>query len=313
MQILTDISEAEPFRNGAVSIGNFDGVHRGHQAMLSALVEQARRLDGPALAMTFDPPPVALISPAKVPPRLSTIERKAELMSKLGVDALLVYPTNREFLSLTADDFFQQIVLQQLQAKGMVEGDNFCFGRNRSGTADVLRDYCERSGLELRIISPVTAGEKVISSTRIRELIRHGSVSEAVELLGHPYQLTGKVVSGAQRGRLIGFPTANLAEVTTLIPAPGVYAGRCEVDGRAVAAAINIGPNPTFAEQEHKIEIHLIGHDGDLYGQQLSVELFTECRKIKQFDSAESLRLQLEKDIAQIEQLFRERFGSDAR
>jgi len=279
--------------------------------MLSALVAQAGKLNGPSLAMTFDPPPVALISPEKVPPRLSTVERKAELMAKLGVDALLVYPTNRAFLGLTADEFFQQIVLEQLQARGLVEGENFCFGRNRSGTADVLRSYCEQSGLELQIVPPVTAGEVMISSTRIRDSIRNGRVDEAVDLLGHPYQLTGRVVSGAQRGRQLGFPTANLSEVKTLIPAPGVYAGSCNVSGVRLAAAVNIGPNPTFAEQEHKIEIHLIGHNGDLYGQELSVDLFAACRSIQQFDSAESLKLQLEKDIRHIRGLFQQRFGSD--
>ena len=309
MQIVHGFDALKAHRGGVVSIGNFDGVHRGHQAMLQELVGMARELQVSSVAMTFDPPPVALIAPQRVPPRLSTLARKAELMEQLGVDCLLVYPTDREFLSLTAEQFFDQIVLGELQAKGLVEGENFCFGKNRAGNSHLLRSFCQKRGLQLQIIPPVQLGHETISSTRIRELIIEGELEMASEWLGQAYRMTGTVVPGAQRGRVLGFPTANLAHVETLVPPAGVYAGFCPLEDRLIPAAVHVGNNPTFAEADHKIEVHLIDFEQNLYGQALSVDLFARCRSTQQFETAEALQIQLQHDIQQVRQLFEFRFG----
>lgn len=309
MQILSGIQEIGPFAGGVVSIGNFDGVHRGHRVMLKELVRLAEKLNVPAVAITFDPPPVALIAPQRVPPRLTTSERKAELMSELGVDALLVYRTNREFLNLSPAEFFQQVVLDQLQAKGLVEGENFCFGKNRAGNSQLLGEFCQEHQLELKIVSPVLNEGEVISSTGIRYALAQGDFAKGVNWLGKAYGLTGTVVSGAKRGRILGFPTANLDGISTLIPQEGIYAGLSWFDGKPVGAAVHIGKIPTFDDDSVRVEVYLLDFEADLYGQSVSVDLFARIREIKRFDSSESLKLQLQQDVEQVRNLVETRLA----
>lgn len=303
MQVIRSLDHDFPCRGGVVSIGNFDGVHRGHQAMLRKLVSLAHQRDVPATAMTFDPPPVALIAPEKVPPRLSTVERKAELMEKLGVDCLLVYPTNREFLNLSPEAFFQKIVLQELQACGLVEGPNFFFGKDRSGDVRLLEQMAREEKLAFEVVPAVESDTGVISSSLIRRLIANGEVEEAVTLLGHPYRMTGRVEPGASRGNELGFPTANLGEVETLIPSAGVYAGIARIGGERYAAALNIGSNPTFADEDFKLEVHLLDFERNLYGQELSVDFLASVREIRKFDSPEDLQKQVQQDVTKVRQI----------
>lgn len=287
-----------------LSIGNFDGVHLGHRRMLTTLVAHAHRQQRPATVMTFDPPPVALLAPDKLPPRLSTVERKAELMKRLGITALLVYPTDKALLQLSARNFFEQIILDRFNACGIVEGPNFFFGHKRSGNIDTLREYCARHQRGLEIVEPIEFGGELVSSTRIRGLILAGRFNEAVELLGHPYEIQGVVKAGAQRGRTLGFPTANLEQIHNLIPGEAVYAGRVTIGEHHFAAAVNIGPNPTFNEFQHKVEVHVLDFAGDLYDQRLSVELIREIRKVESFSDSESLTNQLNRDLAQCRAAF---------
>ncbi|HBN75555.1 MAG TPA: bifunctional riboflavin kinase/FAD synthetase [Planctomycetaceae bacterium] len=301
MQIVRQIDDFHPFRGGVVSIGNFDGVHLGHRAMLRKLVSLAKRRGVMATAMTFDPPPVALIAPERVPPRLSTVKRKAELMESLGIDCLLVYPTSREFLSLSAQDFFEQIIRQQLKALGLVEGPNFFFGKGRQGDVKLLAELAASQQMDFEVVSAVEQEGMVISSSLIRQMISQGRIEEAVHWLGHPYRLTGTVETGASRGSGLGFPTANLTDIHTLMPRNGVYAGVTEIEGRPYPAALNIGANPTFADNNFKLEAHLIGYQGDLYGQELSVDLLSFVRDIQKFEDAAQLKSQLEKDVSAIQ------------
>ncbi|MCA8988357.1 MAG: riboflavin biosynthesis protein RibF [Planctomycetaceae bacterium] len=300
MQIVTDLTSFAPFCGGVVSIGNFDGVHRGHQQILKRLVSRAREKNVPAVAMTFDPPPVALIAPQRVPPRLSTVARKAELMSWLDVDCLLVYPTTREFLSLTAQQFFEQVIGSQLQSCGLVEGPNFFFGKNRSGNIDLLASMTATAGLDFEVVPAQLDEGETISSSGIRQMIAGGQFDRAVSWLGHPYRLTGIVSPGAARGTGIGFPTANLNEILTLVPHPGVYAATTTIEGKSYPAAVHIGGNPTFAEESTKVEVHVIGFQGDLYGRELSIDLTCHLRQVQRFSSVEALQEQLQKDIAAV-------------
>lgn len=297
MQLVRGWESIESLKGGYASIGNFDGVHRGHQAMLNVLISLARSEGVPAVAVTFDPHPIALLKPDAAPPALTTIEQRAELLGRYGVDVTLVLPTDRSFLSLTAEEFFETIVIGKLQARGLVEGPNFFFGRNRSGNITVLRSLCASHGLSFDVAPPATVDEQLVSSSVIRSLLETGDVAHAVRLLGHHYRLCGKVGTGAQRGRTIGFPTANLMEVPTLIPANGVYAGWAWVNGHRQAAAIHIGPNPTFAEAQRKIEVHLLDFQGDLYGQSLPVDFVDRVRDVQKFSSVEELTSQLKKDL----------------
>lgn len=287
-------------QGGYASIGNFDGVHRGHQAMLNVLISRARSDNVPAVAVTFDPHPIALLKPEAAPPALTTIEHRAELLCRYGVDVTLVLPTDRSLLALTAEEFFDDVVRGRLHARGLVEGPNFFFGRNRSGNITVLRSLCGSHGLSFDVAPPATVDEQLVSSSVIRSLLETGDMAHAVRLLGHPYRLTGTVGQGAQRGRTIGFPTANLVDVKTLIPANGVYAGWAYGTNHRHAAAIHIGPNPTFAEAARKIEVHILDFQGDLYHQSLSIDFLERVRDVRKFASVDELRSQLQQDIQSV-------------
>ena len=208
MRLLRGFEAAESFRGGYASIGNFDGVHRGHQSMLNALISRAKSDGVPSVAVTFDPHPIALLRPEATPPPLTSIEYRAELLGRYGVDVMIVLPTDRQLLALTAEEFFDRIVRGELHAKGLVEGPNFFFGRNRSGNVTVLRSLCTAHGLSFDVVPPVTVDEQLVSSSVIRSLIESGDIGHAVRLLGHPYRVSGVVGRGAERGRTLGLPTA---------------------------------------------------------------------------------------------------------
>ncbi|NOX53093.1 MAG: bifunctional riboflavin kinase/FAD synthetase, partial [Planctomycetes bacterium] len=210
MKLLHGFEAPELYRGGFVSIGNYDGVHRGHQAMVAKLVERARAAGVPAVVFTFEPHPIRLLRPQQAPPSLSTLDRKAELLAACGIDCLIAYPTDWELLRLTPQEFFERIIRTELQATGLVEGPNFFFGHNRAGNVETLRQLCQQADVDLEVVSPLKIGSQMVSSSRIRRLIAEGAIAEAVKLLGHPYRIRGRVGAGAGRGRRLGFPTANL-------------------------------------------------------------------------------------------------------
>jgi riboflavin kinase/FMN adenylyltransferase len=281
-----------------VAIGNFDGVHLGHARIVERLLARAKQVGGPAIVFTFDPHPVRLLRPQQAPPPLTWTDRKAELLSELGVDAMLAYPTDEALLALSPQDFFDRIVREALAAKAMVEGPNFYFGHNRAGTIDVLRGLCDAAKISLDIVEPLTVSGDFVSSSRVRKLIQAGDVSSAARLLTQPYRIRGMVTHGAARGTKLGFPTANLDAIDTLLPAVGVYAGRVMLPDRTWPAAINIGPNPTFGEHAVKVEVHLIGFQGSLYGQPIEVDFLSRLRDIRRFGGIDELKKQLTDDIA---------------
>jgi riboflavin kinase/FMN adenylyltransferase len=299
VKLFRDLSSVpDDVRSGAVAIGNFDGVHLGHARIVERLIAKAREVGGPAVVFTFDPHPVRLLRPAEAPPPLTWTDRKADLLAALGVDAMIAYPTDEALLNLSAAEFFQRIVRGSLDARAMVEGSNFYFGHGRSGTIDVLRRLTAAAGIALDIVEPVVIDGEVVSSSRVRRLLSAGDVDEARRLLTRPYRLRGMVTHGAGRGAKIGFPTANLAAIDTLLPGVGVYAGRGWVDGDQFAAAINVGPNPTFGEQALKLEVHLLDFASPLYGQPMEVDFLARLRDIHPFESVDALRGQLLRDVA---------------
>ena len=297
-QFVTIEDLPESTGGGVISIGNFDGVHRGHAALLGRVCELARKLGGPSVAVVLDPHPVSLLRPDAAPQRLTTIGRRLERLTELGVDFLVVCSINREFLNLSAGKFFQSLVVKKLRAKGIIEGPNFFFGRNRGGNIESLKAFCDAAEIQCVIAGSIQRDEEMISSTRIRNALMSGEIVQANELLGAPYQLEGVVGKGHKRGRQLGFPTANLDAIPTLVPKNGVYGGVTQVDGRFIPAAIHIGPNPTFESSDvRKVEVHLLDFRGDLYGQRLVVDFHTRVRNIARFDSPEQLIQQLAQDI----------------
>ena len=296
----------DSLRGGALTIGNFDGVHQGHKVIINQLKQFAAQNDGAAIVFTFDPHPVRILRPDQTPPPLTWTNRKADLLAELGVDVVVAYPTDRKLLQLTYHEFFQQIVVEQMGAQAMVEGPNFYFGRDREGTVDRLRELCCDFGIELKIVEPRLETDALISSSRIRNLIRSGHVDEARQLLTRPYRIRGMVTHGAARGASIGFPTANLDAIDTLIPNLGVYAGRTHVHGRSHWSAIHIGPNPTFGEDLRKVESHLLDFEGSIYGETVEVDFVSRLRDIQQFQSAELLQDQLRLDVEATRKLARQ-------
>lgn len=299
-------------RGGAVTIGNFDGVHRGHARLIERLKIHAARLGGPALVFTFDPHPVRLLRPEAAPPPLTWTERKTALLSQLGVDAVIAYRTDEELLSLAPNEFFDQVVRERLDARAIVEGPNFRFGHNRSGNIELLGALCAAAAVELEIVEPLIVDHEYVSSSRVRDLIRSGDVRTACRLLTAPYRIRGLVTHGDARGAKIGFPTANLDAIDTLLPAEGIYAGRGLTTEGDWPAAIHIGPIPTFGLQALKVEVHLIGFDGTLYGSVLEVDFFRRLRDILPFRSVDELRQQLFRDVAATAKIYQQhRDGHD--
>lgn len=297
MDVFREATLPPEWRGSVLAIGNFDGVHLGHRAMLSALVRNARVANTRALVFTFDPHPLAFLRPDLVPPALTTMSRRLELIAETGVDGVLVYPTDTALLELTAEAFFDDIIRGRLDARGLVEGPNFCFGKNRGGTIERLREFCHRDSIGLDVVEPVELKTRMVSSTTVRQAILEGDVDEANRLLASRYQIEGTVVEGDRRGRTIGFPTANLSGIETVLPRDGVYSGRTRIGDEWWPTAMNVGPNPTFAEQRRKIEAHVIGYRGDLYGARLRFEFVARLRETRKFDGIESLKRQLEADI----------------
>jgi riboflavin kinase/FMN adenylyltransferase len=301
LKVLRNLDDfSDDLRGGAVTIGNFDGVHRGHARLVRRLRRLADEIGGPAIVFTFDPHPAWILHPDAAPQPLIWNQRKAEILRELGADVVLIYPADRAFLELDARQFFQQIVLGRLGAKGMVEGPNFFFGRNRSGTLQVLEDLCADAGVRLELAEPVEVDGRVVSSSMIRELIIQGRTAEARIMLGRPYRIRGLVVRGAGRGTKIGYPTANLERIDTLLPCDGIYAGRAWVDQAAYPAAVSLGANPTFHETALKVEAFLLDFDGNLYDRTLQIDFFDRIRETKRFDSVKALTDQMALDVAAV-------------
>jgi riboflavin kinase/FMN adenylyltransferase len=279
----------EVARGGAITVGNFDGAHRGHAWLLQTLTASAR----PAVVVTFDPHPLALLRPEQAPELLTTPSDRAEYLHALGVDHVVVLRTTHELLQLSAEAFFRRLLLAKFAPRAIVEGPNFRFGRDRTGDVAQLEQWCREQGIAFHLVELQTLEGQEVSSSAIRRDLSEGRIAEANAALGRPYRLRGIVGQGAQRGRTLGFPTANLHQPQTLVPAFGVYAARA----RGYPVAVHIGPNPTFGEGHAKIEAHLIGFSGDLYGQELALEFVARLRDVRRFASVDELRLQLQTDI----------------
>lgn len=254
------------------------------------------------MAVTFDPPPLKLLAPERCPPQLTTLARKRELLMAAGVDEVVVLPTTRELLQMSAEDFFEDVLVGRFGCQGIVEGPNFRFGKGRSGDVHRLKELCA-GRLPLVVVDVEETHGVMVSSSAVRAAIQAGRVAPACEMLGRCYEIRGMIGQGAQRGRTIGFPTANIEQIETLLPPPGVYAGRARVEDAWYAVALHIGPNPTFGEGALKVEAHLIGYDGNLYGSELTIALIEHLRGVVRFSGVDALVEQLRSDVAAASEL----------
>lgn len=285
-----------------MTIGNYDGVHLGHRRLLEMCASLRTPQTGGVAVVTFEPHPLTVLKPELAPPRLSPPRIKEQLLAEAGVDYLVELPPSPEVLNLTAEQFWE-ILRDQVRPTDLVEGDNFNFGKGRGGNIERLRQWTRESAVRLHTVEPVTVvlldlRIVPVSSSLIRWLLATGRVRDAAICLGRAYVLEGSVVKGYQRGRTIGVPTANLDCGDQHVPADGVYAGRCTVGGTTYPAAVSIGTMQTFGRNlRHQIEAHLIGFDGDLYGQVLQVEMLDWLRDQRKFAGIEALKAKMAEDI----------------
>ncbi len=299
MDIYTRLSElGDRATHAALAIGKFDGLHLGHARILERLVEYARRENRPALVFTFDPPPRDILKPDAPTALLCDLEEKCKLIERAGVDALILYPTTREFLNQTAEQFFRETLVDRLKIARLVEGESFSFGRGREGRGEKLRALCRDANVALDVVPSAECENAVVSSSAIRAALREGDVVGAAKRLGRRYRLKGVVGRGDQRGRLLGFPTANLTFPTSLVPRPALYSAIVTLpDGARRRAAVNLGGNPTFGIDAVKIEAHLLDFSGDLYDQPLAIDFCNKIRDIIRFESSDALLRQMRADL----------------
>lgn len=284
-------------RGGVIALGNFDGFHAGHQAVVGRAVAMAKALGAPALVATFDPHPVRHFQPDAPPFRLTTLDQRQRLFAEAGADAMLVFEFGAALASLTAEEFVAQRLVDLIGAKGVVTGEDFTFGKARGGNVAVLAELGETYGLVAEAVRPVENGGDVISSSRIREALQAGDCETAAHLLTRPFAIQGEVQHGDKLGRDIGFPTANIGLGHYLRPRYGIYAVRGHLpDGRVLDGAANLGIRPSFDPPKELLEPHFFDFSGDLYGQVIEVELIHFLRDEAKFDGLDALKAQIAQD-----------------
>jgi len=281
-----------------VTVGNFDGVHYGHQKIIETVTGMAGEMGARSMAITFDPHPIKVIAPERAPRLLTDTEEKARLLRHYGIDDVLVIDFTRQFASMKPEGFVHDILVNRLCAKAVVVGSGYSFGKARRGTTDFLRRQGGKYGFGVRVVRNVSLLKKVVSSTRIRVVIGNGNVSKATVLLGRPYMVKGTVVTGAGRGaRILKTPTANFLTKAEVIPRDGVYAVRVRLGGKLLDGVANLGNNPTFRGADRSYEVHLLDFSENLVGDEIEVRFIERLRGEVKFPSPEALMEQIRLDI----------------
>lgn len=301
MKIIKGIENiTKPFEKAVVTIGNFDGVHKGHRVLFKEAIKKARELDGTSVAITFEPHPIKVLK-KDGPPLITLYEQKVELIEQTGIDVLICIPFTKEFAAIEAQTFVVDILLKKIGMKAIVVGNDYSFGKNREGSIELLRTFSKQYNFDVIVPEWVQISDTWtdrISSTKIRKLIMKGRVEEAPTLMGRYYQVRGTVVPGRNRGgRLLGFPTANINLYDELCPKKGVYAVTVECSQGKFNGVANIGYSPTFDDHIFTIEVHILDFKGDLYEQKIRVNFISRLRDEKKFKDVAELAKQIKKDI----------------
>ncbi len=301
MKLIENINQINtPFKNAVVTIGNFDGVHKGHQSLFGQVIEKARQMKGTSIAITFDPHPLKALG-ISVPPLITRRDQKIELIEQCGLDILLCIHFDADFSAITAHDFIEEILVNKIGMKAIIIGADYLFGKDRQGNIELLKKEQARLGFET-IVSPwinnTGSDLERISSTRIREIVMEGKVDQAIKYLGRHYQIRGKVIKGRERGgSKLGFPTANIKLHDELCPRHGVYAVNVETTRGRFWGVANIGFSPTFDDHIFTIEVHILDFNHDIYGTRIRVNMVKKLRDEKKFSSIQELSEQIKKDI----------------
>jgi riboflavin kinase/FMN adenylyltransferase len=280
-----------------LTLGNFDGIHLGHQALLQRVVQDAKARDGRSVVLTFEPHPLTILAPQRAPRLILTHKDKMVLLQSCGVDAVIIQPFNSAFANVEAEAFVRGYLVERLKVHKMWVGKDLRFGKGRKGRVEDLIRWGVEGGFEVGIVGPVTLGGVRISSSRIRDLIKRGDVHEVQRFLGRYHFASGRVIPGYQRGRQLGFPTANIVTRTEMLPSDGIYATFLEADQRLWSSVTNIGVNPTFGGGPRTIESYIFDFSGDLYGRSVKLFFVKRIREEKKFPTPEDLVGQMKKDV----------------
>jgi riboflavin kinase/FMN adenylyltransferase len=302
MKLIEDLNQiVTPYHKGVITIGNFDGVHIGHQALFHQVIEQADAIGGTSIAMTFEPHPIRVLHKSGNPPLITLYDQKIELIARSGIDVLICVPFTQEFASITAQDYVEDILLKRIGVSMVVVGGDYTFGRNREGNLELLKSYADRLGFQVKVLDWITSANgrrERISSTKIRDLVTNGKVADAYKLLGRYYQIRGTVMAGRNRGgKLLGFPTANINLHDEICPKTGIYAVTVECLGRKYKGVANIGYSPTFDDHLFTVEVHILDFDERIYDQEIRVNFVKRIRDEKKFASITELADQIKRDV----------------
>lgn len=309
MKIIEHIEDIEkPIKNAVVAIGNFDGVHIGHQALLHTAIEKAQTINGTSVAMTFDPHPMSVITTKDHPSLITPYEQKIELIARAGIQTLISVPFTRDFSATPAEQFINDILVERIGMKAIVVGKDYSFGQGRRGDVNMLQHMAQVLDYEVIVvdwIQPANGLTHRISSTRIRKLIMNGQMEEAAQILGRPYQIRGRVTAGRKRGgRLLGIPTANIIPQDALCPMQGIYAVTVEHGGKTLPGVANIGYSPTFDDHVFTIEVHILDFNKNMYDDRIRINFIKRLRDEIKFNGIEALAEQIRKDIQLTRQFY---------
>jgi len=291
------------FRNPVATLGNFDGVHLGHQDILKRVKEEALKIHGEGVVITFEPHPLKVLAPEKFLPLLTPFRKKMMLIEKSGIETVLCVEFSLGFSKISPSEFIKRILVEKVKVKKVIVGYNYHFGKGQKGDVQTLKDAGRVFGFKVEVVGPFRIGQTVVSSSKIRDLIQRGEVHRAARLLGRDYPIIGKVVEGARRGQTLGFPTANIDISDGLYPKPGVYAVKVEWRQRRLNGLANVGTNPTFlTKQDGKgkpvsLEVHILNFSRDIYGEEIQVNFVRRIRDEVRFEASSLLIEQIKKDI----------------
>lgn len=305
MQLIRNIKKIENIKSPITTIGNFDGVHIGHQQVLKAVKKRAQKLNLPSIVYTFEPHPLKVVAPHKGLLLLTTPEEKIKLIEASGIDYLILAKFTKEFASQHPKKFVANILVKQLRAKEIWVGHDYAFGKGRAGTIEYLRKLGEEFGFKVNVIPAYKKRGAIVSSSKIRKYLIEGKVKEAAAFLGRPYTLSGKIIKGRNIGKHLGFPTANISVHNELIPKDGIYAVRVLLGAKTYKGAANIGFAPTFHLKKRAVEVHIIGFKKNIYGKKIKIEFIERLRGEKVFKNMRELAIQIRKDVEQIKRILK--------
>jgi riboflavin kinase/FMN adenylyltransferase len=305
MEIFRHIEDSRLSVSGAVlTLGNFDGIHLGHQALIRSTVEESQRSGNPSVVLTFEPHPLKILAPSRAPKLILVHKDKMRFFQSFGVDIVVIRNFDAAFANLEAEDFVRRFLVERLKVKKIWVGRDLRFGKGRKGTVEDLIQWGTTHGFEVGAVEPIVVGGERVSSSRIRQLVEQGRVDEARPLLGRYHFISGKVVEGHRRGRELGFPTANIASRNEVLPPDGIYATLIQIGDTPLLSVSNIGVNPTFGEGPRTVESFILDFDRSIYGKSVKLSFVKRIREEKKFDSVDQLVAQMRRDVTAAQSIF---------